>query len=168
MIKNILFETLQENTHIVGLYIDLRTQSYFKNVMGPVFGVDSSIGTDNNSLNIEAWFIGTVFVGGLIENLMICNTKSSQLVFLKNNVTINCPSGLVRISVLLLIILLARIKLVVQTNSFGYLQNILLPHIQKNIAPFQTFNECRSFSRISIRGSFTFEKSIQQEHLITH
>ena len=39
--KNVLFRILQENTHIVAQYFDLRTQSYFKNVMGPVFGVDS-------------------------------------------------------------------------------------------------------------------------------
>lgn len=39
--KNILFKTLQENAHIVAQYFDIRTQSYFKNVMGPVFGVKS-------------------------------------------------------------------------------------------------------------------------------
>lgn len=39
--KNILFKTLQENAHIVAQYFDIRTQSYFKNVMGPVFGVNS-------------------------------------------------------------------------------------------------------------------------------
>lgn len=37
----VLFETLQQNTHIVAHYFDLRTQSYFKNVMGPVFGVNA-------------------------------------------------------------------------------------------------------------------------------
>ena len=30
-----------KNTHIVAQYFDLRTRSYFKNVVGPVFGVDS-------------------------------------------------------------------------------------------------------------------------------
>lgn len=40
--KNILFKTLQENAHIVAHYFDLRTQSYFKIVMGLVFGVDSN------------------------------------------------------------------------------------------------------------------------------
>lgn len=39
--KNILFKTLQENAHIVAQYFDIRTHSYFKNVMGPVFGVNS-------------------------------------------------------------------------------------------------------------------------------
>lgn len=39
--KHILFKILQENTHNIGQYVDLRTQSYFKKVMGPVFGVDS-------------------------------------------------------------------------------------------------------------------------------
>lgn len=39
--KNILFKTLQDHAHIVAQYFDLRTQSYFKNVMGPVFGVDT-------------------------------------------------------------------------------------------------------------------------------
>jgi signal recognition particle subunit SEC65 len=36
-----LFDTLQANTHIVAHYFDLRTQSYFKDVMGPAFGVDA-------------------------------------------------------------------------------------------------------------------------------
>ena len=36
-----LFETLQKNTHIIGKYFDLRTKSYFQNVMSPVFGVDA-------------------------------------------------------------------------------------------------------------------------------
>lgn len=39
--KHILFKTLQDHAHIVAQYFDLRTQSYFKNVMGPVFGVDT-------------------------------------------------------------------------------------------------------------------------------
>jgi hypothetical protein len=33
-----LFDALQKNTHIVAQYFDLRTQSYFKNVMSPAFG----------------------------------------------------------------------------------------------------------------------------------
>ena len=37
--KNVMFKVLQENAHIVGHYFDLRTQSYFENVMKPVFGV---------------------------------------------------------------------------------------------------------------------------------
>ncbi|XP_053405155.1 uncharacterized protein LOC123560749 [Mercenaria mercenaria] len=37
----LLFETLQQNTHIVAHYFDLRTTSYFREVMGPVFGVDT-------------------------------------------------------------------------------------------------------------------------------
>ena len=36
-----LFHLLQQNTHIVAHYFDLRTQSYFKNVMGPVFNVNA-------------------------------------------------------------------------------------------------------------------------------
>ena len=36
-----LYQAFQENTHIVAHYFDLRTQSYFKQVMGPVFGVDT-------------------------------------------------------------------------------------------------------------------------------
>ena len=36
-----LFQTLQGNSHIVAQYFDLRTQSYFRDVMGPVFGVDT-------------------------------------------------------------------------------------------------------------------------------
>ncbi|WAQ97056.1 hypothetical protein MAR_029746 [Mya arenaria] len=39
-ISSNMFNVLQENTHIVAKYFDLRTLSYFKNVMGPVFGVD--------------------------------------------------------------------------------------------------------------------------------
>lgn len=31
---------LERRTYIVGQYFDLRTQSYFQNLMGPVFGVD--------------------------------------------------------------------------------------------------------------------------------
>jgi hypothetical protein len=34
-----LFDALQKNTHIVAQYFDLRTQSYYKNVMSPAFGV---------------------------------------------------------------------------------------------------------------------------------
>ena len=36
----VLFNALQENTHIIGKYFDLRTQSYFNDVMKTVFGVD--------------------------------------------------------------------------------------------------------------------------------
>jgi hypothetical protein len=36
-----LFDALQKNTHIVAQYFDLRTQSYFKNVMSPAFGVSA-------------------------------------------------------------------------------------------------------------------------------
>lgn len=39
--KTQLYEALQENTHIVAYYFDLRTHSYFKQVMGPVFWVDT-------------------------------------------------------------------------------------------------------------------------------
>ncbi|VDI81413.1 Hypothetical predicted protein [Mytilus galloprovincialis] len=34
-------QAVQDNTHIVGDYFDKRTQSYFKEIMGPVFGVNS-------------------------------------------------------------------------------------------------------------------------------
>lgn len=135
--KNILFKTLQENTHIVGQYFDLRTQSYFKNVMGPVFGVDSYWYRQEFAKSR-----GMVHWHGLCwrsDRELICCTKPSQLVFLKKNVPINCPSGLVRILVLLLIILLARMKLVVQTKICGLLQKVLLPHLQKKITPFSNF-----------------------------
>lgn len=36
-----LCQALQESTHIIAHYFDLRTQSYFKHVMGPVFGFDA-------------------------------------------------------------------------------------------------------------------------------
>ncbi|XP_053391813.1 uncharacterized protein LOC128554571, partial [Mercenaria mercenaria] len=39
--RSVLFKTLQQNTHIVAQYFDFRTTSYFSQVMGPVFGVDS-------------------------------------------------------------------------------------------------------------------------------
>jgi len=38
--KSKLFEAIQENGHLVGLYFDLRTQSYFNRVMSPVFNVN--------------------------------------------------------------------------------------------------------------------------------
>ncbi|CAC5413966.1 unnamed protein product [Mytilus coruscus] len=38
---NNMFKAVQDNTHIVGDYFDKRTQSYFKEIMGPVFGVNS-------------------------------------------------------------------------------------------------------------------------------
>ena len=38
--KSKLFEAIQENGHLVGHYFDLRTQSYFNRVMGPVFNVN--------------------------------------------------------------------------------------------------------------------------------
>ncbi|VDI81681.1 Hypothetical predicted protein [Mytilus galloprovincialis] len=38
---NKMFKAVQDNTHIVGDYFDKRTQSYFKEIMGPVFGVNS-------------------------------------------------------------------------------------------------------------------------------
>jgi hypothetical protein len=37
---NIMFKALQENSNIVAHYFDCRTTPYFKQVMGPVFGVD--------------------------------------------------------------------------------------------------------------------------------
>ena len=39
--RNTLFAILQKNTHIVSHYFDLRTQSYFQNVMQSGFGVDA-------------------------------------------------------------------------------------------------------------------------------
>ena len=39
--KGLLFDVLQQNTHIVAHYFDLRTQSYFKGVMAPVFNVNT-------------------------------------------------------------------------------------------------------------------------------
>lgn len=39
--KTILFKALQDHAQIVAQYFDLRTQSYLKNVMGPVFGVET-------------------------------------------------------------------------------------------------------------------------------
>ena len=39
--RNQLFQALQHNTHIVAKYFDLRTQSYFKEVMSPVFNVNA-------------------------------------------------------------------------------------------------------------------------------
>jgi hypothetical protein len=37
---NIMCKALQENSNIVAHYFDCRTTPYFKQVMGPVFGVD--------------------------------------------------------------------------------------------------------------------------------
>ena len=39
--KSLLFDVLQQNTHIVAHYFDLRTQSYFHEVMAPVFNVNT-------------------------------------------------------------------------------------------------------------------------------
>ena len=36
-----IYEALQEHSHIVAHYFDLRTQAYVKHVMRPVFGVDA-------------------------------------------------------------------------------------------------------------------------------
>ena len=38
--KSRLFEAIQDNGHLVGHYFDLRTQAYFREVMGPVFNVE--------------------------------------------------------------------------------------------------------------------------------
>ena len=38
--KTHLFQALQAKTHVVGNYFDLHTQSYFKDIMGHIFGVD--------------------------------------------------------------------------------------------------------------------------------
>lgn len=37
--QNVMFHALQENTHIISHYFDLRTQDYFTDVMAPLFGV---------------------------------------------------------------------------------------------------------------------------------
>ena len=39
--RSVLFSALQKNIHIVAHYFDIRTTSYFENVMRPVFGVQS-------------------------------------------------------------------------------------------------------------------------------
>ena len=39
--KGLLFDVLQQNTHIVAHYFDLRTQSYFNEVMAPIFNVNA-------------------------------------------------------------------------------------------------------------------------------
>jgi hypothetical protein len=56
-----LFDALKKNTHIVAQYFDLRTQSYLKNVMSPVFSVSSP----------GVWYIGMIFAGDLIGILII-------------------------------------------------------------------------------------------------
>ena len=37
--RNVLFATLQRNTHVVAHYFDLKITSYFNKVMGALFGV---------------------------------------------------------------------------------------------------------------------------------
>ena len=49
--NNNMFTAVQENTHIVADYFEHRTQSYFREVMGPVFGVDSYWYIDKSFLN---------------------------------------------------------------------------------------------------------------------
>ena len=39
--RSTLFTALQQNSHIVGHYFQLRTEDYFEKVMGPVFGVNA-------------------------------------------------------------------------------------------------------------------------------
>ena len=39
--RSALFDCLQQNTHIVAHYFDIRTQSYFKDVLAPVFDVNA-------------------------------------------------------------------------------------------------------------------------------
>ena len=39
--KSTLFEALQQNTHIISYYFDLRTADYFRDIMGPLFGVNA-------------------------------------------------------------------------------------------------------------------------------
>ena len=39
--KTQIFNAVQQNSHIVAKYFDLRTHSYFKTVMGPLFGVNT-------------------------------------------------------------------------------------------------------------------------------
>ena len=36
-----LFQSLQNNTHVVSQYIDLRTEDYFQEVMEPIFNVNA-------------------------------------------------------------------------------------------------------------------------------
>jgi hypothetical protein len=55
-----LFDALQKNTNCVAQYFDLRTQSYFKNVMSPAFGVSAGV-----------WYIAMAFAGDLIGNFII-------------------------------------------------------------------------------------------------
>ncbi|XP_021372501.1 uncharacterized protein LOC110462720 [Mizuhopecten yessoensis] len=39
--RNTVFRVLQENTHFVAHFFDLRTRSYFQDVMSPVFGINA-------------------------------------------------------------------------------------------------------------------------------
>ena len=39
--RKVLFQALQQNTHIVSKYFDLRAQDYFSDVMAPLFGVNA-------------------------------------------------------------------------------------------------------------------------------
>ena len=39
--RSTLFEALQQNTHIISHYFDLRTADYFRDIMGPLFGVNA-------------------------------------------------------------------------------------------------------------------------------
>jgi hypothetical protein len=91
--KYVLFKALQENTHVVAKYFDLRTQSYFKNVMGPVFGVDS-FWYRQEFAKSKVWCTGIAFLREQIENLIIFCITLSQLAYLTNYPQKNCQSGL--------------------------------------------------------------------------
>ncbi|KAK3083478.1 hypothetical protein FSP39_023709 [Pinctada imbricata] len=39
--RSVMFKVLQQHTHVIAQYFDLRTQAYFKEVMKPVFGVNA-------------------------------------------------------------------------------------------------------------------------------
>lgn len=136
--KNILFKTLQENTHIVGQYFDLRTQSYFKNVMGPVFGVDSYWYRQEfaKSRGMVHWhglcwrsdrephdLLHQAITAGLSEEE--CADKLSLWASENFGLTANHPAG--------------KDELVVQTKICGLLQKVLLPHLQKKMTPFSNF-----------------------------
>lgn len=54
---SVLFDVLQNNTHIVAQYFDIRTQNYFHDVMSPAFGIDK------NLLSLGEWCTDTVFAG---------------------------------------------------------------------------------------------------------
>lgn len=86
--NNSRFKAVQENTHVVVKYFDLRTQSYHEKVLKPMFG-SLIIGTAMNLPSLGVKFIGTSSAGEMTGSHTSCYMKLVNMVVMMRSMQLD-------------------------------------------------------------------------------